>query len=94
MTNKIKTIAIWLLAVAISIASASTVIWYIYTQEYVQDSQTTATKGILFQKTLKLKAYSIVSSGNGWLGEYDRYSRSDRHADVITVYCKEFCKDK
>lgn len=89
---KFKTILIWLIVIAILILSTSTAIWYTYTQEYVQDSKTTATKGIFFQKTLKLEAYSMVSNGNGWLGKYDRYSRSDRHSDVITVYCKEFCK--
>jgi hypothetical protein len=71
-----------------------TFIWYSFTQKYVQDSATTATKGILFKKTLKLEAYKNVSSGNDFWGAYDRYSRSDRHTEALTVYCKDFCKEK
>lgn len=69
-------------------------IWYHYTQVFVQDSSNTATKGILFKKTLKLDAYKNVSSGNDFWGRYDRYSRSDRHTEALTVYCKEYCKEK
>jgi len=69
-------------------------IWYHYTQVYVQDSSTTATKGIIFKKTLKLDAYKNVSSGNDIWGKYDRYSRSDRHTEALTVYCKDYCKDR
>ena len=76
------------------IASMSLLMWYIYSQQYVQDSETTASKGIGFSNTLHLNKYSKVASGNGWLGRYDRYSRSDRHTEVLTVYCKSFCKKK
>ncbi len=66
-------------------------VWYQYTQMYVQDSKTTATTGIVWQKTLNLKEYKRVSNGNDLWGKYDRYTRSDRHSDAITVYCKEYC---
>lgn len=65
---------------------------YIYSKQYVQTSEIEATKGIMFKKTLNLPVYEKVSTGNGWLGKYARYSRSDRHSEVITVYCKEFCE--
>lgn len=64
---------------------------YTYSQQFVQDSKISATQGIFFKKTLNLEVYSRVSNGNGWLGRYDRYSRSDRHTDVLTVYCKSYC---
>ena len=94
MNMKIKTALAWIAFAAIFIMSASSIIWYKYSQEFVQDSNTTATKGIFMQKTLNLDVYKRVSSGNGWLGQYDRYSRSDRHQDVLTIYCKDFCKKK
>lgn len=71
-------------------------IWYLYTmsQEFVQDSKTTATQGIFLQKTLNLSQYKLIASGNSLLGSYDRYSRSDRMGkeDALTIYCKEYCK--
>ena len=76
----------------IIVISAS--VWYKYTQVFVQDSNSTATQGIFFKKTLKLEAYKNISSGNDIWGRYDRYSRSDRHTEAITVYCKEYCKEK
>jgi hypothetical protein len=76
----------------ITVVVLSVSIWFHYTQVFVQDSPTTATKGILFKKTLKLDAYKNISSGNDIWGTYDRYSRSDRHTEAITVYCKEYCK--
>ena len=63
-----------------------------YSRMYVQDSSITATKGIFFKKTLNLTVYQRVSSGNNMWGQYDRYSRSDRHSEVIQIYCKEYCK--
>ena len=69
-------------------------VWYHYTQVFVQDTSSTATKGIFFKKTLKLDAYKNISSGNDIWGTYDRYSRSDRHTEAITVYCREYCKEK
>lgn len=65
-----------------------------YSQEFRQDSNATATKGIFLKQQLNLKHYKNVSSGLGLHGNYSRYSRSDRHDDVITVYCNEYCKDK
>ena len=65
---------------------------FIYTQRYVQDSELTATSGILLQKTLHLEQYKLVSNGNGVFGAYSRYTRSDRHEDVLTVYCNKYCK--
>lgn len=67
-------------------------VWYSFTQKYVQDSPTTATTGILFQKTLNLKEYKNISSGNSVWGKYDSYSRSDRHTEVLRIYCNEYCK--
>ena len=66
---------------------------YIYSQKFVQDSPNTATQGIIFKKTLKLDKYDNVASCNSIWGRYDRYSRSDRHSEVITVYCKEYCRE-
>lgn len=70
-------------------------IWYTYTQQYVQDSPNTATKGVFFKNTIHLEEYKNIANGNSWLGKYDRYSRSDRmtEQDVLTVYCKDYCKD-
>jgi len=52
----------------------------------LDDKQLTATSGIIFTRTLHLNEYKKVSCGNNLLGSYDRYSRSDRHNEVITVY--------
>ncbi len=78
---------IWLLLVVM----VST-LFTIYTQLYTQDSPNTATKGIIFTQTLNLKEYRNVSNGLGAWGYYDRYTRSDRHDEVITVYCNKYCK--
>jgi len=67
-------------------------IWYSFTQKYVQDSPITATTGIIWKKTLNLKEYKNISSGNNIWGKYDSYSRSDRHTEVLTIYCRNFCK--
>lgn len=89
-----KVIAGLILAFIASIIVGVITAWN-YSQLYKQDSETTATTGIYFQKTLNLKEYKRVSDGNGLWGKYDRYSRSDRHNDVITVYCNDYCsKDK
>ncbi len=85
-----KTLLYILTAVILGVSTGATVA-YIYSQRYVQDTATTATMGIFFQTTLNLGEYKNVSSGNGWLGDFDRYTRSDRHNDIITVYCKEWC---
>ncbi len=89
---RIKVIFAWLVTITIFTLSVASVIWYIYTQHYVQDSTNTATTGIFFQQTLNLDEYKNVSSGNGWLGKYDRYTRSDRHTEVLTIYCNTYCK--
>lgn len=90
---KLKTLSIYISALFIVTLVLTATIFYIYSQEYVQDSKDSATKGLIFKKTLNLEHYKNVSSGNGMLGKYDRYSRSLNHSDVITVYCKEFCKE-
>ena len=90
---KTKTIAMWIAFIAILAISTTLTISYVYSQQYVQDSKSTATTGIFFTNTLNLEEYKLVASGNGWLGSYSRYSRSDRHTDVLTVYCKDYCKD-
>ena len=74
--------------------STALIIWYMYSQRYVQDSTNTATTGIIFKTTLNLDEYKNVSSGNDMLGNFDRYTRSDRHSDIITVYCGKYCKKK
>ncbi len=65
---------------------------YLYSQKYVQDGANTATTGIILKQTLNLKEYKRVSSGLGVWGKYDRYSRSDRHDDVLTIYCNNWCE--
>jgi len=90
---KLKIILAWIIALFVIGIISIISFYYIYSQQYVQDSKTTATKGILFQQTLNLDHYKNVSNGNGWLGKFDRYSRSDRHGDVLTIYCKDFCKE-
>ena len=66
-------------------------IFYLYTQNFNQDSDKTATQGIFFKKTLYLKEYKRVSNGNDLWGKYHRYSRSDRQTEAITVYCNKYC---
>lgn len=66
--------------------------WFEHMQHYNQDSKTTATSGILFKKTLNLNAYKHVADGNNLWGKYNRYSRSDRHDEALTVYCNKYCK--
>ena len=62
----------------------------LYTQRYIQDTnKTTATRGIWLQKTVYLKEYKHLGDGNGIFGKYNRYSRSDRHEDVLTIYNSE-----
>jgi len=63
-----------------------------YSQHYNQDSPTTAVSGILFKTTLNLPEYRNVSSGNDLWGNYHRYTRSDRHTDVLTIYCNKYCE--
>lgn len=74
-------------------------IGFYISQLYTQNSPTTASKGILFKKTLNLTAYKKVSKGTSWQsifllqGQYNNYSRSDRHDELVTVYCKSYCQD-
>lgn len=75
-----------LIGIAILLLPVLAIVSYKYTQRYVYDSNTTATNGILFQRTIYLKEYKHLGNGNGLYGEYDRYSRSDRHDHVISVY--------
>lgn len=87
-----KKLLLWLLSIMVLAAMTGAIFAYVFSQRYVQDSPTTATTGIFFKTTLNLEEYNNVSSGNAWLGKFDRYSRSDRHTEVITVYCKTYCK--
>ncbi len=64
----------------------------IYVQHFNQDSNTTATSGWVFKTTLNLKEYKNVSTGNNLWGTFNRYTRSDRHTETITVYCNKYCK--
>lgn len=64
-----------------------------YMQKYNQDSKTTATSGWFFKTTLNLSEYKNVSSGNDLWGSFERYSRSDRHTETISVYCNKYCKN-
>ncbi len=64
-----------------------------YTQHFNQDSNNTATSGWVFRTTLNLDEYKNVSTGNDLWGTFDRYTRSDRHTETITVYCNQYCKD-
>ena len=71
---------------------------YHSTQLYTQDSKVTAKSGIIFTNNLDLKAYKLISNGTNWKsivflkGTYNNYSRSDRHDELVTVYCNKFCK--
>jgi len=82
----------YILSIVGVILVAISSIWYSFTQKYVQDSPITATTGIIWKKTLNLKEYKNISSGNNIWGKYDSYSRSDRHTEVLTIYCRDFCK--
>lgn len=90
--HNLKTFVIMLFGIFSILLSIYASIWYINTQHYVQDSKTTAVTGILYTKTLNLQEYRNVASGNDIWGRYDSYSRSDRHTEVLTIYCKKFCK--
>ena len=63
----------------------------IYFSLYKQNSPTTATRGFIFRNTVNLNAYKHISSGNNLFGDYKNYSRSDRHDELITIYCNEYC---
>lgn len=69
------------------------VLWFNYMGRYNQDSETTATAGIFFKTTLHLDEYKNISNGNSIWGDYERYTRSDRHTETITVYCNKYCKN-
>ena len=57
-----------------------------YVQRYTLNSDGTATKGIIFKKTIVLSEYKKLGSGNGIFGNYDIYSRSDRRNEVLSIY--------
>ena len=57
-----------------------------YVQRYTLNSDGTATKGIIFKKTIILSEYKKLGSGNGIFGNYDIHSRSDRHNQVLNIY--------
>ncbi len=85
-----KTTFITLIVILTFLASG---LYYSYTQHYNQDSKDTATSGIFFKTTLNLTEYRNVSTGNDLWGTFDRYSRSDRHSETLTVYCNQYCKE-
>lgn len=82
-------LALILFVVILSVWASNT-----YVQHFNQDSETTATSGWFFKTTLNLTEYNNVSTGNDLWGTFDRYTRSDRHTETITVYCNDYCKDK
>ena len=86
---KFFSIIIGLLALAIGFLYLF--VQYTYAGKYVQTSPTTATTGIIFKETMNLNEFRNVSSGNNIWGKYTCYTRSDRHAEVTIVYCKQFC---
>ena len=57
-----------------------------YVQRYTLNSDGTATKGIIFKKTIVLSEYKKIGSGNGIFGNYDIHSRSDRRNEVLSIY--------
>ena len=57
-----------------------------YVQRYTLNIDGTATKGIIFKKTIVLSEYKKLGSGNGIFGNYDIYSRSDRRNEVLSIY--------
>ena len=57
-----------------------------YVQRYTLNIDGTATKGIIFKKTIILSEYKKLGSGNGIFGNYDIYSRSDRRNEVLSIY--------
>ncbi len=63
-----------------------------YKQHFNQDSNNTAVSGWVFKTSLNLDEYKNVSSGNDLWGNFNRYTRSDRHTEAITVYCNKYCK--
>ena len=59
---------------------------YPITQQYWYNNiKTTATKGIIFTKTLDMSLYTKVGEGSGLLGNYDEVTRSPMH-ESMRVY--------
>ncbi len=80
-------LVIWSITGGMLLAIAAPFVGWSYTQRYIaDDNNTTATKGIFMQKTVYLKEYKHLGNGNGLFGTYNRYSRSDRHTDVLSIY--------
>jgi len=79
------------IGLALFLTMLSAILWYSYTQHFNQDSKDTATSGIFFKTTLNLKEYRNVSTGNDLWGTFNRYTRSDRHTEVLTIYCNKYC---
>jgi len=82
----IYNVVVALMAIGMFAGMALPFVGWAYTQRYIADNNTTATKGILLQKSIYLNEYKHLGNGNGIFGNYNRYSRSDRHGDVISVY--------
>lgn len=51
---------------------------FAYTQRYIEDGfgTNTATKGIIWQRTIDLKQYKVIGQGSGLWGNYSLISRS------------------
>lgn len=81
------------ITLALFLTTLALVTGWFYTQHFNQDSNNTATQGIYFKTTLNLDEYRNVSQGNDLWGTFERYTRSDRHTETITVYCNKYCKD-
>lgn len=58
---------------------------YSYLQRYTTIDNKIAERGLWFTNTIDLSAYKYIGSGSGLFGNYDSYSRSDRH-ETISVY--------
>ena len=53
------------------------IVGFNYTQRYVEDANgDTATKGVVFTRTLKLSKYEDIGEGSGLFGHYNIYTRS------------------
>ena len=66
---------------------------YSMSQNYVQDSNTTATTGIFNRTTIYLDKYSRIGIGNRYFLDFVEITRSDKTGpgSTIVVYCNTFC---
>lgn len=72
----IQFITKWLGTIVIGVFIGMVVL-FAYTQRYVEDANaTTATKGIIFTRTIVLDKYEQIGEGTGLFGTYDLITRS------------------